>query len=693
MARLPWCVYIYAILFAVWRRSIRFQEKFTAAVCLLQHGFTSGVTLASRLGISTQEKDVGGVMATGWDMQGYDAGGALYDSGPRLLADVGATNARFALETAPGRLEQLAVLTCADHAGFVAVVQAYFAGLRGSRPRHAAVAIANPIDGDFVKMTNRDWQFSIEEARRSLGLDTLLVVNDFTALAMSLPYLGNAQRRQVGGGEARQNAVIGLIGPGTGLGVSGLIPAEDRWITLGSEGGHVSFAPADEREVFILQYAWKELPHVSAERLVSGPGLELIYRALAARNGVETPNRSAPDIVQAVLAGDTELCAEVVECFCAMLGTVAANVAVTLGAVGGIYIGAGIVPRLGEVFDRSAFRQRFESKGRFADYLAQIPTYVITATHPAFLGVAAILGAHLQRGESESPMLGNIRRAKSSLSPAEQRVAQFLLSQPRMFLNEPIIEIARHSEVSQPTVIRFCRSLGFQGLAEFKRKLASGISGTVPVRHSQVRLGDSAPDLSVKVLDNTVSAILRFRDSLDPEAVEKAIALLQKARRIEFYGMGNSAVVAIDGQHKFFRFRIPTVTYSDSRLQMMAAELLGKDDVVVAVSRSGAMADILQAVDLALAAGASVIAITTSHSPLAAKATVALAVDHAEDGTSYISMVSRILHLLMIDILAVGVAVRLLDPAAADRALGKSLMGSASTPGPSGLGNLISHAT
>jgi glucokinase len=644
-------------------------------------------------GISEQEKDVGGAMAAGWDMQGNDAGGALYDSGPRLLADVGATNARFALETAPGRLEQLAVLTCADYPGFVAVVHAYFAGLRGPRPRHAAVAIANPIDGDFVKMTNRDWQFSIEEARRGLDLDTLLVVNDFTALAMSLPYLGNPQRRQVGGGEARQNAVIGLIGPGTGLGVSGLIPAEDRWITLGSEGGHVSFAPADEREVFILQYAWKELPHVSAERLVSGPGLELIYRALAARNGVEAPGRSAPDIVQAVLSGDTGLCAEAVECFCAMLGTVAADVAVTLGAVGGIYIGAGIVPRLGEVFDRSAFRQRFESKGRFADYLAQIPTYVITAANPAFLGVAAILGAHLQRGESESPMLGNIRRAKASLSPAEQRVAQFLLSQPRMFLNEPIVEIARHSEVSQPTVIRFCRSLGFQGLAEFKRKLASGISGTVPVRHSQVRLGDSAPDLSVKVLDNTVSAILRFRDSLDPEAVEKAIALLQKARRIEFYGMGNSAVVAIDGQHKFFRFRIPTVAYSDSRLQMMAAELLGKDDVVVAVSRSGAMADILQAVDLALAAGASVIAITTSNSPLAAKATVALAVDHAEDGTSYISMVSRILHLLMIDILAVGVAVRLLDPAAADRELGKGLTGAVGTPAPGGLGNLISHAS
>lgn len=622
------------------------------------------------------------------------AGESVFESGPRLLADVGATNARFAIENAPGRIEQVAVLKCADYAGLEAAIGAYLAEVGGPRPRHAAVAIANPIDGDMVRMTNRDWQFSIEATRHGLGLDTLLVVNDFTALAMSLPQLGESQRQPIGGGEARPNGVIGLIGPGTGLGVSGLIPADDRWITLGSEGGHVSFAPADEREMFILQYAWRELSHVSAERLVSGPGLELIHRALAQRAGSASAPFGVAEIVQAALAGTDPLCVEAVECFCAMLGTVAADVAVTLGAVGGIYIGAGIVPRLGELFTQSAFRRRFESKGRFSDYLAQIPTYLITASNPAFLGVSAILANHLRRIEAESSMLDNIRRATPGLSPAERRVAQFLLDQPRMFLNEPIIEIARYSEVSQPTVIRFCRSLGFQGLAEFKRKLASGITGTVPVRHSQVRIGDSAPDLSAKVLDNTVSAILQFRDSLDTAAVERAIALLQNAKRIEFYGMGNSAIVAVDAQHKFFRFRIPTVAYSDTSLQMMAAELLGKDDVVVAVSRSGAMPDILKAVDRALAAGASVIAITTGQSPLARKATVALAVDHAEDGRSYISMVSRILHLLTIDILAVGVAVGMHgSPLGALAGDPEATADAAGRDAGADLGELISHAS
>jgi len=590
---------------------------------------------------------------------------------PRLLADIGATNARFALQWSDGRIEQIEVLAGDDHPSLVAAVRAYLARRPGMTPRHAAIAIANPIDGDLVKMTNRDWQFSIEETRRELDLATLLVVNDFTALAMALPHLAATDLRQVGSGRPRENSVIGLIGPGTGLGVSGLIPADDRWITLGSEGGHASFAPADARELAILQFAWRELSHVSAERLVSGPGLELIFRALAARDALAIAPLKAPEIVERALAADARgadaadpidaLCLDTVDCFCTMLGTVASDVAVTLGAVGGIYIGAGVVPRLGELFDRSGFRARFESKGRFADYLADIPTYVITAPNPAFLGVAAILAAHLDSRDGPTPLLDNIRNVRERLSPAEQRVAAWLLEHPRVFIGEPIAGIARSADVSQPTVIRFCRSLGFQGLADFKLKFASGLTGTIPVRHSSVKLGDSAPDLSAKVLDNTISAIVRFRDMLDTQAVERAITLLQGARRIEFYGMGNSGVVALDGQHKFFRFRIPTVAYSDARLQEMAASLLSPGDVVVAVSSSGKHADILHSVDLATRAGASVIAITPSHSPLARRATVALGVDHVEDGQHYIAMVSRILHLLAIDVLAVGLAVRRME--------------------------------
>ena len=610
-----------------------------------------------------------------------------FGDGPRLLADIGATNARFALERAPGRVEAIEVLHCGDFGGIVDVIQAYLRQQGGLAPRHAAIAIANPIDGDHVKMTNRDWQFSIEETRRALGFDTLLVVNDFTALAMALSRLSTGERVQVGGGEPAPDGVIGLIGPGTGLGVSGLIPAEDRWITLGSEGGHTTFAPADERELFLLQYAWREMPHVSSERFVSGPGLELIQRALAERNRVAgVQPLSAGDIVTRALAGGDPLCAEVVDCFCAMLGTVAADLALTLGAVGGIYIGGGVVPRLGELFQRSPFRRRFEAKGRFADYLARIPTYLITAPYPALQGVSTILGHHLQAGTGGSPLIEKVRAALPNLSKAEQRVARLLLEQPRSFVNDPVADIAHHADVSQPTVIRFCRTMGFTGLSDFRLKLASGLTGTVPVRHSQVKADDAAPDLSAKVLDNTVSAILRLRDGLDPAAVEQAIGLLQKAARIEFYGAGNSSVVALDGQYKFFRFRIPAVAYADPRLEAMAAELLGPGDVVVAISSSGRLPELLHAVDLALAAGAAVISITASHSPLAKKATVNLAVDHSEDITTHLSMISRILHLLMLDVLAVGVAVR----GGVRRA---GLPGSRRSPDAGDAGALVSHAS
>ena len=611
--------------------------------------------------------------------------------GPRLLADIGATNAHFALERVPGRFDSIEVLKCSDYAGIEAVVRAYLRGHDTPLPKHAAIAIANPIDDDWVSMTNRDWQFSIEATRRALGLESLLVVNDFTALAQSLARLSVRDRRQLGGGAPHPQGVVGVIGPGTGLGVSGLIPVENEgWITLGSEGGHASFAPADEREMFVLQYAWREFSHVSTERLVSGSGLEIIYRALAERHGAATatPPRDVAQVIALALDGSDALCAEAVECFCAMLGTVASDVAVTLGAVGGIYIGGGIVPHLGELFHRSGFRQRFEAKGRFSRYVADIPTYVITADNAAFHGVSAILAHHLkkQRQSTESPLVAKVRAAAPHLSKAEQRVAHYLLAQTRSFLNEPVAEIARCAGVSQPTVIRFCRTLGFSGLADFKLKATAGLSGTIPVRHSQVKLSDSAPDLSAKVLDNTVSGIMALRDALDASALERAIALLHGASRIELYGAGNSSIVAQDGQYKFFRLRIPAVAYAEPRLELMAAGFLGPGDVVVAVSSSGVLPELLAAVDVARANHAEVIAITASHSPLARKATVTLAVDHSEDSATQISMISRILHLLMIDVLAVGVAVRQAD------ARNRAQAGQQTPRDDDPVGRLISHA-
>lgn len=328
-----------------------------------------------------------------------------YNDGPRLLADIGGTNARFALEPAPGAIQAVQTLACADHARFEDAVRFYLAGAQwgqGARVRHAVIAIANPVDGDAIRMTNHHWAFSIEAARRELGLDTLLVVNDFTALAMSLPSLQADDLAQVGGGAALAGSAIGLVGAGTGLGVSGLVPDGERWIPLNSEGGHVAFSPLDEREVTVLRHAWQRYDHVSAERFVSGPGLVLIREALAMSRGMAADTSLSPsEIVARGLTGGDLLSLEAIDCFCGMLGTVAANLAVTLGARGGIYIGGGVVPHLGPYFVASPFRARFERKGRFSEFTARIPTWVITAPYPALQGASAILADHLAHAASQ----------------------------------------------------------------------------------------------------------------------------------------------------------------------------------------------------------------------------------------------------------------------------------------------------
>ena len=579
---------------------------------------------------------------------------------PRLLADIGGTYARFALEVAAGRFEHKLSMRCAEHADFHAAVTAYLAQLPVARIRNAAVAIANPVSGDRVRMTNYHWQFSIEEMRERLRFDNLVVVNDFTALAMALPSLLPHQRRQVGGGMALPRSVHGLIGAGSGLGVSGLIPAEKGWIALGTEGGHTSFSPRDEREIHILQYGWKHFPHMSFERVLSGPGIELIYRALADRAGSRVEPLSAPEITRRALEDKDALCRETIDAFCSILGTAAANLAVTQGAFGGIYIGGGIVPRLGEYFDNSGFRERFEDKGRFGDYMKGIPTFVVTAEDATFLGASSILSAQLGALESNeaATILHQIRRARSSLSPAEQRVADYVLAHPRSALNDPIAKLALSAEVSQPTVIRFCRSLGCKGLSDFKLRLASGLTGTMPVTHTQVTGNDSSLEVGDKVLGNTASAILQVRDHLNRESIDQAVRLISDAERVEFYAVGHFGSVADDAQFKLLRMGVSAASYTVPRLQALAANLLRPGVVAVVISGSGRIDELLDVVDRARENGAVVIAITASQSPLARKADVALIVDHVEDIATQVPMISRILHLLMIDILVVGLSLR-----------------------------------
>jgi glucokinase len=314
----------------------------------------------------------------------------------RVLGDVGGTNARFAWQESDGApLEHIVAVPTADHPSLAAALADYLRGIGRAAPRWCSIGIANPITGDLVRMTNSHWSFSIEAVRRELGFERLVVINDFTALALAIPDLPAADLRQLGGGAAIPDAPIALIGPGTGLGVSGLVPGNDpgRWIPLQGEGGHVTLGPGNDREEAVLAVLRGRFGHVSAERAVSGQGLEALHAAIRTLSGTTDPARlTAAEIGERGLAGTDAHCVEAIDLFCAFLGNVAGNLALTLGARGGVYIGGGIVPRWGDVFTASRFRACFEDKGRFQGYLAAIPVYVIHAqVSPAFLGAARAL--------------------------------------------------------------------------------------------------------------------------------------------------------------------------------------------------------------------------------------------------------------------------------------------------------------
>lgn len=313
------------------------------------------------------------------------------DSSPKLIADIGGTNARFALLEGD-QVNDEQVFACAQFPTLVAAIEHYLVGIgAGSGPRRpgqGAMAIAGPITGDHIRMTNHVWEFSASLTRQQLSLSRLIFMNDFTALAMAIRHLPPRELEQIGRGRIVHDASIALIGPGTGLGVSGLIPARGQWIPLQGEGGHVTLAVMNERELAMLSQLRRRFSHVSAERVLSGPGLVNLYDALCAVEGVRPDVITPPEITQRALAGSCRLSLETVSMFCALLGAMAGNLALTLGALGGVYIGGGIVPQLGAFFTNSSFRDRFEDKGRYADYLADIPTYVIRTELPAFVGLA-----------------------------------------------------------------------------------------------------------------------------------------------------------------------------------------------------------------------------------------------------------------------------------------------------------------
>lgn len=317
---------------------------------------------------------------------------------PTLIADIGGTNARFAMwDPTECRPMAVDIVSCEAFGDIGDAIEQYLASNNIATPTRAAMALAATLDGDQISLTNGPWSFSAKSLRRRLELEQLLILNDFTALAMSLPYLSADEQLKMGGGDPAPLGVKGIIGPGTGLGVSGLIATGDgRWLPLQGEGGHVTYAPIAANEVAVIDRLQQRFGHVSAERVISGQGLVNIHQALSEINGKPASTLPASEISRLGMADQCPICRDSLTFFCAALGTVAGNLALTLGAQGGIYIGGGIPPKLGDFFLNSPFRERFERHGRFTEYLKQVPCYLINTPYPALTGAAQALFADLQ---------------------------------------------------------------------------------------------------------------------------------------------------------------------------------------------------------------------------------------------------------------------------------------------------------
>ena len=309
-----------------------------------------------------------------------------------LLADIGATSSRCALLDDKGRVLSPEVFHNADFAGVEGLLKVYLTHRRATdQPRRAAIAIAAPVLADNVDMLNIDWQLSQAELKQNLALNRLLVVNDFTAIANALPTLGPGDREQVGSGKSITQAPLLVLGPGSGLGVSSLIPTSDGWSAISSEGGHVTAAATTEDEAAAIALIRDKYGHCSAERILSGPGLVELYKALAKLAGRGSPTVTAADVT-ALTRQSEPLATRTLDMFFALLGSVAGDLALSFGARGGVYIAGGIVPRLIDLLKASPFRERFAAKGRYRAYLETVPTYIITDPLAAFRGLKILLG-------------------------------------------------------------------------------------------------------------------------------------------------------------------------------------------------------------------------------------------------------------------------------------------------------------
>lgn len=312
-------------------------------------------------------------------------------SWPALVADIGGTNARFAMVDGPGApARDVEVLATAEHPTLEDAIETYLAQKGGQRPRAGCLAVAGPVTGDLIKFTNHPWTFSIEGTRHALELDRLAVINDFEALALAVPRLADDELRPIGAGNPVDNYPKAVLGPGTGLGVAAVVPTSAGWEALAGEGGHAELAVPDARLTDAIAILRREHDRLSAEQVLSGRGFEALHRALAELDGVACAVDDAPEITDAALHGEARALGTT-QAFLDTLASFAGDVALMFGARGGVYLGGGIVPRLMPLLDQKRFRACFAHKGRLSSYLDAIPIHVICAEMPTFKGCGAKL--------------------------------------------------------------------------------------------------------------------------------------------------------------------------------------------------------------------------------------------------------------------------------------------------------------
>lgn len=320
---------------------------------------------------------------------------------PRLVSDIGGTNARFAIESAPLQFNEIKTMSCQDYPSLAAAINTYLTMTNKLSIKHAALAVPSPIIDDTLFMVNSPWHLaSIAQTQKETQLESLIFLNDWHAMALAIPHLPAATLIQHGGLEADRQKPITVIGPGTGLGMATLIkhPKTNDYFAIPAEGGRSSFVATTEEEVELWRFAHKRFQHVSIERFLSGPGLQLIYEAVCHMHNITAEYLLKPsEITSRALKQQCPICQLCLEHFCRILGTMAANLACITNSFGGIYIGGGIIPKICDYFIASDFRQRFEDKGRYRSYLEKMPVYIITHEYPAMLGCSYALETYLQQ--------------------------------------------------------------------------------------------------------------------------------------------------------------------------------------------------------------------------------------------------------------------------------------------------------